>query len=132
MLRGDPIQCHNKKSLCSHPVPCNLHRITMIYLTLTSHNFTTYIPHIRSISRPISRTLIARHADADMAAKNGRNGRNGRHFQKSPLTISLDRLSEIASTASIRPFPSKPPSLYLARRFRQYPISIGYCSRSGL
>ena len=104
MLRGDPIQCHNKKSLCSHPVPCNLHRITMIYLTLTSHNFTTYIPHIRSLSRPISRTLIARHADADMAAKNGRNGRNGRHFQKSPLTISLDRLSEIASTASIRPF----------------------------
>ena len=69
MLRGDPIQCHNKKSLCSHPVPCNLHRITMIYLTLTSHNFTTYIPHIRSLSRPISRTLIARHADADMAAE---------------------------------------------------------------
>ena len=50
MLWCDPIQCRDKKSLCSHPVPCNLHRITMIYLSLSSPIASPIVLHIYHIS----------------------------------------------------------------------------------
>ena len=56
------------KFLCSHPVPCNLHRNIIVILTphrLTPHS---HMPHDFTQSRSISRTLIAISADTDMAA----------------------------------------------------------------
>ena len=69
MLLCDLIQSHYPKILMLSPVPCNLHRNIIVILTTQSRLSPSHIPLIRSLSRPISRTLIAISADADMAAK---------------------------------------------------------------
>ena len=69
MLLCDLIQSHYPKILMLSPVPCNLHRNIIVILTTQSRLSPSHIPLIRSLSRSISRTLIAITVDADMAAK---------------------------------------------------------------
>ena len=77
-------QCHTLKFLCSHPVPCNLHRNIIVILTPHRPTPHSHMPHDFSQSRSISRTLIAISADTDMAAIISKISNILPHFQNLP------------------------------------------------
>ena len=87
MLLCDLIQSHYPKILMLSPVPCNLHRNIIVILTTQSRLSPSHIPLIRSLSRSISRTLIAITVDADMAAKISKISNILPHFQNLPRIL---------------------------------------------